>query len=82
VQFRVIDISNRLIVDAYQLTELRVAIAQLIAKNVVEECIKVHDQFVSPYFHVPKPNGFNRFIIDLKELNKTPHISKWKTLDR
>jgi len=52
------------------LTELRVAIAQLIVKNAVEECIEVHDQFVSPYFLVPKPDGSNRFIINLKELNK------------
>jgi len=74
VQLRIVDTSSRL---THQLTELRVAITQLITKNAVEECIEVQEQFVSPYFLVPKPDGSNRFIINLKELNKfidPPHF--------
>jgi len=74
VQFRIVDTSSQL---THQSTELRGAIAQLIAKNAIEECIEIHDQFISPYFLVPKPDGSNRFIINLKELNKfidPPHF--------
>ncbi|XP_011865448.1 PREDICTED: uncharacterized protein LOC105560706 [Vollenhovia emeryi] len=53
-----------------QTSHYRTAIAQLLAKNVIEVCAELNDQFISPFFLVPKPDGSNRFIINLKELNK------------
>lgn len=39
-------------------------------KHAMEECRECKDQFISIYFLVPKPNGFTRFIINLKKLNE------------
>ena len=44
-------------------------IGKLLDKKAISKCNSVHGQFLSPFFLVPKPDGTNRFIINLKELN-------------
>lgn len=53
------------------------AIADLFDKGAIENCNPIAGQFLSPYFLVPKPDGTNRFILNLKQLNeyvKTEHF--------
>ncbi|CAD6211649.1 GSCOCG00011000001-RA-CDS [Cotesia congregata] len=52
-------------------------IKKLIAIGAIVRCEPVEDQFLSPFFLVPKPNGAKRFILNLKCLNqfiKTTHF--------
>ncbi|KAJ8913783.1 hypothetical protein NQ315_002689 [Exocentrus adspersus] len=53
------------------------AIKKLIEIRAVSKCRPVKNQFLSPYFLRKKPNGENRFILNLKNLNtflNVPHI--------
>lgn len=53
------------------------AIFDLIKVGAVSECLHEKGEFVSPFFLTKKPNGKNRFILNLKELNKfieAPHF--------
>lgn len=52
-------------------------IDKLIKKGAISICEPCEDQFISPYFLIPKPNGDLRFILNLKELNSfvvAPHL--------
>lgn len=51
------------------LDKMEELVNQLIFKGAIEECSPLPDQFISRTFFVPKPDGSNRFIINLKELN-------------
>lgn len=56
---------------------MQVEIDELLRKGAIEECQDCEGQFLSSYFLVPKPDGTNRFIINLKNLNKfinPPHF--------
>ncbi|CAD6215479.1 GSCOCG00011218001-RA-CDS, partial [Cotesia congregata] len=58
--------------------KIQVEIDKLIIKGAIERCEECDDQFISPYFLVPKPDGTNRFIFNLKELNEfidPPHFN-------
>ena len=60
-----------------ELVKIKKEINSLLSNNAIEECMDSEGQFVSPYFLVQKPNGSNRFIINLKNLNKfidPPHF--------
>lgn len=56
---------------------LRIEIDKLLNKGAIEECSHSENEFISPYFLVPKPDGTNRFIFNLKKLNQfiqPPHF--------
>lgn len=53
-----------------ELPKIRAELGKLLSKQAVEECNESKGQFISSYFLVPKPDGSNRFIINLKNLNK------------
>ena len=56
---------------------LETMIPQLLLKGVIKRCVPCKEQFVSPVFLDPKPDGGFRFILNLKELNKflmPPHF--------
>ncbi|XP_070518817.1 uncharacterized protein [Cardiocondyla obscurior] len=50
--------------------KLSLEIIELLKKGAIEECQECVGQFISPYFLVPKPDGTNRFIFNLKKLNE------------
>ncbi|XP_074105591.1 uncharacterized protein LOC141531585 [Cotesia typhae] len=57
------------------------AIDKLLQKKAIEVCIDSDDQFVSTYFLVPKPDGSDRFIINLKKLNDYIETDHFKMED-
>lgn len=52
--------------------EVRVqqAVGKLLQKGAIEPCSDIEGQFISSYFLVPKVDGSDRFIINLKQLNE------------
>lgn len=60
---------------------LKTEIHKLKSMNVISKCSYQKDQFLSPIFTVPKQNGENRFILNLKELNKYITIQHFKLED-
>lgn len=46
------------------------AIEALVEKGAIQPCKDEPGQFLSPYFLRPKPDGSDRFILNLKALNK------------
>ena len=48
---------------------MKIVIEQLLEIGAIEPCIDLADQFLSPYFLLPKPDGSHRFILNLKRLN-------------
>lgn len=63
--------------------DLRVqrAIDKLLQKKAIEVCTDSDNQFVSRYFLVPKPDGSDRFIINLKKLNDYIETEHFKMED-
>ncbi|XP_021965115.1 uncharacterized protein LOC110860391 [Folsomia candida] len=57
------------------------SICELMQLGAIERCNSDSDQFVSPIFLVPKPDGSKRFIINLKRLNEYLQYSKFKMED-
>ena len=46
------------------------AVSKLCALGAIRPCSPVANQFVSPFFPVPKPDGSTRFILNLHQLNR------------
>lgn len=74
VPFEELPIQNE---NAYQpniqkqnLTNVEKAVKKLVNKNAVVPCKPIKNQFLSPYFLRKKSNGEDRFILNLKGLNK------------
>lgn len=53
-----------------ELEQLSHSISQLIKKGAIRECTSENNQFLSSFFLRPKPDGTNRFILNLKKLNE------------
>lgn len=56
--------------NANEAVLLKDAIRKLLERGAVRKVLKRQDQFVSPYFLVPKSNGEMRFVLNLKKPNK------------
>lgn len=56
-------------------------VSQLLSAEFISPCEFCENQFVSPIFTVPKPNGTHRFILNLKELNKFIKTDHFKMED-
>lgn len=56
-------------------------ISSLLQKGAISECKATHDQYLSPFFLVKKPNNKFRFIINLKSLNKFISVKHFKIED-
>lgn len=56
-------------------------IKKLILLGAISECSYCADQFTSPIFLVPKPNGSFRFILNLKKLNQYINTEHFKLED-
>lgn len=62
-------------------------ISRLQSRGAIERAIDCENQFLSPYFVIPKSSGGWRFILNLKHLNRfilAPHfkLEDWKTVIR
>ena len=57
------------------------SIESLIAKGAVVPCSESKNQYISPYFVVPKPDGSYRFILNLKRFNRNVHTQHFKLED-
>lgn len=60
---------------------IELEIQKLLAMGAIEKCRPLENQFLSSYFLVPKPNGSNRFILNLKLLNQFIKTSHFKMKD-
>lgn len=56
-------------------------IKKLLLLGAISECLPHQDQFTSPIFLVPKPNGTFRFILNLKKLNQYIQTEHFKLED-
>lgn len=56
-------------------------IYSLLELGAISACIPCKKQFISTIFLVPKPNGSNRFILNLKNLNKSLKPEHFKLED-
>lgn len=61
--------------------ELTDALNQLLELGAIMQCNPLSGQFLSSYFLVKKPNGKNRFILNLKRLNTFIHAPHFKMED-
>lgn len=56
-------------------------IQKLLQLGAISECCHRDDQYLSPIFLIPKPNGTFRFILNLKSLNKYVKTEHFKLED-
>lgn len=56
-------------------------LADMLKAEVISVCSPCENQFISPIFTVPKPNGKHRFILNLKGLNKFIQTNHFKMED-
>lgn len=57
------------------------AINKLLKSSAIERCSTEDNQYVSPIFLVPKPDGSNRFILNLKNFNESIKKEHFKMED-
>lgn len=65
----------------YQKQIVELEINKLISFGAISKCSHRTDQFTSPIFVVPKPNGSYRFILNLKKLNEYINTDHFKLED-
>lgn len=64
-----------------EISAIEVEIQSLLKLGAVEKVSPTDDQFISSFFLVPKPDGSNRFIINLKDLNEFIEVDHFKMED-
>lgn len=64
-----------------EICDMAIAINKLIDLGAVNVCEPVQNQFISPIFLSPKPNGEKRFILNLKSFNQFVKKSHFKMED-
>lgn len=62
-------------------TLTQAAITELLQLGAIEACEPCEGQFLSPYFLVLKPNGEQRFVLNLKQLNNYVSTQHFKMED-
>jgi hypothetical protein len=67
--------------SAHEIALMKKEINNLLLKGAIRTANRAADQFVSPIFLVPKPNGGQRFILNLKKLNEFIKLSHFKMED-
>lgn len=65
----------------YESNEMSKVIRTFATMGAIEACIDEPNQFISPIFLVPKSDGTNRFILNLKKLNKFIKTEHFKLED-
>ncbi|KAJ8933074.1 hypothetical protein NQ314_014228 [Rhamnusium bicolor] len=61
--------------------DMNQAISLLLKQGAIVSARELKDQFLSPYFLIKKPNGKNRFILNLKQLNEFIETRHFKMED-
>jgi len=56
--------------STHEVKRIKIEIDELLLKQAIVECEDCPGQFISSYFLIPKPDGSNRLIINLKKVNK------------
>ncbi|XP_044585057.1 uncharacterized protein LOC123265399 [Cotesia glomerata] len=64
-----------------ELAGVQSEVNKLLIKGAIREVEEVQGQFLSPFFLVPKPDGQQRFILNLKGLNKFIDTEHFKLED-
>lgn len=64
-----------------EVNKIDICVHKLLEKGAINSCKPCNGQFLSKMFTVPKPNGDNRFILNLKNLNKFIHTEHFKLED-
>ncbi|XP_034944884.1 uncharacterized protein [Chelonus insularis] len=64
-----------------ELTNIQSEISELLMKGAMKEVEEVPGQFLSPFFLVPKTDGQQRFILNLKDLNKFINVEHFELED-
>lgn len=70
-----------LLQGSQSLDDVREAINKLLELGAIRPCIAEKPQFVSSYFLVPKADGSERFVLNLKKLNEFIQTTHFKLED-
>lgn len=62
--------SKEIILSMDDERSIEIEIGKLLSSGAIVRCKPVKNQFLSPFFLVPKPNGSKRFILNLKVFNQ------------
>lgn len=74
-------VPKNIVLSSNEQLRMTEAINKLISIGAVSKCVPCKGQFISSYFLVPKPNGKDRFVLNLKKLNKFIDTAHFKIED-
>ena len=79
--FQAVSSHAPLLRKAESLKEVREAIDELLDLGAIEKCVQSNHQYISSFFLVKKSDGSNRFVLNLKGLNRFIETKKFKLED-